>query len=65
MTPTKTTLYPTGHEVHLTARDVKLILRIRQLARQQHNERVIIQVIVDADGTYNLVPPPPAAERIG
>jgi len=63
MTPTKIT-YPSSHEAMLLPRDVKLILRIRQIARR-HGAGTQVVIVINDDGTYGLIPPPPATERIG
>lgn len=48
----------------MTTRDIKLILRIRQIANR-YGAGAQVVIIINDDGTYGLIPPPPKAERIG
>lgn len=60
------TTYPTnGREAILSNRDVKLLLRIKQILNQRGEGAHTFTLIVRNDGLWELIPPPPEAERIG
>jgi hypothetical protein len=47
-----------------TQRDVKLLLRIRQVLNQRGTGAHTFTIVQHADGVLELIPPPPV-ERIG
>jgi hypothetical protein len=65
MIPTKTK-YPTNYEQLLSARECRLIRRIKQIINQRGGAGAYaFTLIVNDDQTWELIPPPPEAERIG